>query len=225
MKPLRRLLFRPILLPGIAGIFILSCNERPKHPLGQWPVKPPPGVQQASYVDAPVRKGRLRVALNGDVWEGALLYRGAELDSLRTLHCTNDRLGQIIEGEGKACFALPLFDEADTSTDFSERWVSNDFEEGGRIITEDVNFDGHRDLVLLNALQSSLSQRSYHIWLYDKARRSYFYWDLAGRTGGELLGRDGQRKELVVTSSDSEAKVFRVSGDTALQQVVAGGQL
>lgn len=220
MKPLRLLPLRPVLVPGIAFSFLLSCSSEPKHPFGQWPVKPPPGVQQASYTESgPVRSGSLRVALNGDVWEGTLVYRGAELDSLHTVQCSNPQLARIIEAESSHCFTLPLFEESDTALDLTERWVSHNFEEGGRIITEDVNFDGHPDLVLLNAEQSSLSQRSYHIWLYNAARRAYYYWDLAARAGGELLARRRGRRELLVATPDSETKMYRVSGDTTLQPV------
>ncbi|RYD89188.1 MAG: hypothetical protein EOP50_17905, partial [Sphingobacteriales bacterium] len=98
MNLLRRSFLRPVvLLPGFVVVFLASCNEEPKKPFGRWPVKPPPGVQQAAYTYAPVRKGRVRVALNGDVWEGALQYRGAELDSLHTIRCNNERLGQIMQ--------------------------------------------------------------------------------------------------------------------------------
>ncbi|TCZ63416.1 XAC2610-related protein [Flaviaesturariibacter aridisoli] len=220
MKPLRRLLFHPVLLPGIALTFFSSCSSEPKRPFGQWPVKPPAGVQPASYTgDGPTRQAHLRLAVNGDVWEGSLVYRGAEFDSLRTLHCSNEQLGAILAGESRNCFAVPLFQETDTTLDLTERWVSRDFEEGGRIITEDVNFDGHPDLVLLNAQESSLSQRSYHVWLYNAARRAYYFWDLAARAGGELLARNRHRRELLVATPDSETKVFRVTGDTTLRPV------
>ncbi|GAB4093275.1 hypothetical protein [Flaviaesturariibacter terrae] len=188
-------------------------------------MKAPRAVQQAAYVSGTLRTGRLRVALNGDAWEGSLRYKGAELDTMRTVRCNNPSLGRVLESEAGDCFALPLFAESDTAIDLTERWVSPDFEEGGRVITEDVNFDGHADLVLLNAVESSLSQRSYHIWLYDAGRKDYYYWDLPARTGGELLARDRQHRELLVGTADSETKSFKVTGDTTLQRVASSREL
>ncbi|RYY95669.1 MAG: hypothetical protein EOO11_15335 [Chitinophagaceae bacterium] len=222
MKPAaRRILYR-IALPGIVLTFF-ACNEpRQKHPLGQWPVKPPKDVQYASYTGGPARAARLSVALNGEQWEAKLHYRGAELDSVEVTQGGTGALATVLRQAGADAFSLPAaLDDSTDSADLTPQWVSRDFEEGGRLIAEDVTFDGHPDLLVFDPAKSGASNQFYDLWVYEPVKKDYFRWELPNRTGLGLWDIDRAKHTLTLgyraNEDEQVVEVYKVVKDTAVK--------
>ncbi|RYZ00205.1 MAG: hypothetical protein EOO11_02365 [Chitinophagaceae bacterium] len=224
MKSTRLLTFCPLLLSGIALLWLSSCQQPLQRPsLSQR--HPDEAVRFAAYTDEPVRTGNLRVALNGDVWEGELTYRGESLESLHVKRCTHPTLKRIFKQKEEEHFRLPLAERSDTATrlDLTGRWVTKNFDEGGRIVTQDVNFDGHTDLLLFNAQQSGASNQKYDLWVYDAGKKDYCCWNLPERTGLGLWEVDRKRRRLTLGYAQPDGAqvmaVYQVLHDTTVQLV------
>jgi hypothetical protein len=222
MKPITRRIICRIALPGIVLTFFTSCQQVSKRPLGQWPVKPAAGVHYASYEEGTTRQARVTVKLNGDQWAAKLHYHGSELDSVEVVEGGNSALATVLAQSGAAPFALPtaLADTAQDA-DLSPQWVSRDFEEGGRLITEDVNFDGHTDLLVYDALHSGASNQYYDLWVFDPAKKDYYHWDLPNRNGLGLWDIDTHKRTLTLGYRASEeeqvVEVYKVVRDTSVK--------
>jgi hypothetical protein len=214
----RRILYR-IVLPGIALTFF-ACQQARKHPLGQWPVKPA-GISYARYEEGAPRRVQLRLRINGARWSGLVNYRGAEVKRIEVTESTDSALANVLAAHLGDCVTVPLLPNDDTSSvlDMSESWVSRDFEQGGRIIAEDLNFDGRPDLVLYNAMQSTPAQGIYDVWLYDGKTHRYNPWNLGSTTGGSLFAIDKKHRRLQVARAGQQLATYKVVGDSGLQLV------
>jgi hypothetical protein len=149
--------------------------------------------EKRSLPKSPTITGQLKVALNTDVWEGELWYRYNPvsstldgiayylLDSIKSVRTTSPFLASLFQpGTGSYYDFGPVTQrKTDTTSvwDFSEAWVSQDYDRLGRIIIEDVNFDGFDDLLLYNSLNSGATNRYYDIWLYNPGAKSYSLWE------------------------------------------------
>jgi hypothetical protein len=219
----RRILYR-IVLPGLVLTFFASCQQAQKHPLGQWPVKPPAGVQYANYQEGAERQARVALHLNGDQWSAKLHYRGTELDSVEVVEGTGSALAGVLAQAGAAAFALPTaLPDSARDADLTPQWVTGDFEEGGRLITEDINFDGHSDLLVYDALHSGASNQYYDLWVFDPSKKDYYHWDLPNRNGLGLWDVDRSKRTLTLgfraTEEEQVVAVYKVVKDTAVRLV------
>ncbi|GAA4343331.1 XAC2610-related protein [Flaviaesturariibacter amylovorans] len=224
MKTLRLPTLVPVLFSGFALLLLASCQEAAKRPSVSQR-HPDGAVRFAAYSEGPVRTGKLRVALNGDVWEGELTYRGESLESLHVKRCTHPTLKRIFKQKEEEHFQLPLLPGTDTvrQLDLTERWVTHDFSEGGRIVTQDINFDGHTDLLLFNAQESGASNQQYDLWVYDASKKDYCCWNLPERTGLGLWEVDRKRRRLTLGYAQPDGAqvmaVYKVLHDTTVQLV------
>jgi hypothetical protein len=213
-----------IALPGIVLTFLVSCQQTQKRPLSQGPAKAAPGLQYARYEAAGARQARVAVKLNGDEWAAKLHYHGEELDSVEVVQGGESRLGGVMAQTGATAFAIPAsLPDSARDTDLTQQWVSGDFEEGGRLITEDINFDGHPDLLVYDALHSGASNQFYDLWVFDPAKKDYFHWDLPNRNGLGLWDIDRAKRTLTLGFRASEEEqvvaVYKIVKDTAVKLV------
>lgn len=139
-------------------------------------------------------QGHLKLVINQNYWEGVLFYSHThsesdtareeicyDFDSLHLIKTNSKKLTKILINTNDDYFYFPFlyFNKVEDTfhqVNLTKWWVSNDIEDGGKIIIQDVNFDGYKDLLLFNSLSSGSHNRYYDIWLYDNTKRTYILW-------------------------------------------------
>ena len=143
--------------------------------------------------------GEFEIKLNGHFWRGNLFYSFKRLgfpdsnqaiyylDSVTTNETNSATLQKIFMNEDEEYFHFPnshISDrKVDKKIDFSSLWVKTGYNGHGRIIVEDINFDGFPDLLLHNDLLGGATNRYYDIWVYSKEKNDYLFWSYSQKLG------------------------------------------
>lgn len=157
------------------------------------------------------KTGHLKIEANGKSWEANIafrlltpVYHNSELfytaDNVQVIKSSTPALKKIFGINDEDHFYVPFLKASrfDTSSfvDLNNNWVSDSIEHRGRIIIDDVNFDGYKDILLYNEMFSGNNNPHYDIWLYNPEKQDYFQW-VSGTTLG-LWSIDRQKKTLLM---------------------------
>lgn len=153
------------------------------------------------------KTGTINIEINGDRWyskmffkEDTTIYNSSQhpicydRDGMQVSVSTNKQLTDIFSNEIFPITIQIAKNDSVNIIDLTKQWVSIDYDDGGQIILQDVNFDGYKDIMLRNDVSSGATNRYYDIWIYKSHEKKYILWHHSLELG--LWGINKKKKQL-----------------------------